>query len=158
MNVSRFKTTGLTIMLTICLAVAGSSLRADQQQLSSKSEDKLLLNELSNEQADKRANELIKSINSLASANDRYLKAMKDASPEDRLVLELQQWLLQRRAGKDLHQLGDVLLIMEKKSQQPQLRRQVEDIYLYALSRILLHVDRLRNEIDQLRASRLKLR
>ena len=72
MNVSRFKTTGLTIMLTICLAVAGSSLLADQQQLSNKSEDKLLLNELSNEQVDKRANELKKSINSLASANDRY--------------------------------------------------------------------------------------
>ena len=116
MNVSRFKTTGLTIMLTICLAVAGSSLHAATQQSSTKSEDKLLLNELSNEQADKHANELIKSINSLASANDRCLKAMKDASPEDRLVLELQQWLLQRRAGKDLHQLGDVLLILEIKS------------------------------------------
>ena len=116
MNVSRFKTTGLTIMLTICLAVAGSSLHAATQQSSTKSEDKLLLNELSNEQADKHANELIKSINSLASANDRCLKAMKDASPEDRLVLELQQWLLQRRAGKHLHQLGDVLLILEIKS------------------------------------------
>ena len=30
------------------------------------------------------------------------------------------------------------------------------DIYLYALSRIPLYVDRLRNEIDQLRASRLE--
>jgi small conductance mechanosensitive channel len=156
MNARRFPMIVLVILSAICLAVVGGRLPAAAQQSSEKTRTDVPLEELSAEQVGEQANALISSINALADQSKHFTPAMKDASPEDQKVLELQAWGLHKRMVEDIHRLGDDLVVLEKESPQPALREQVEAIYSRASPRFQLHIDRLRKEIDRHRAGRTK--
>jgi len=108
------------------------------------------------EMVGKRANELLARINDSSTSLKRYEKAIESANPEDFLVLQLQIYNLQKRVVNDIHQLADELLELEKASPQPKLREQVEDRFARVTPKLWYHIDRLRSEIDKIRARRLK--
>ncbi len=156
MNARRFPKIVSVILLMICLAVVAGSQKAFAQQSPEEKRGKAPLEELSAEQVGEQANVLISSVNALAEQSEQYRQAMKDASPEDQKVLELQVWGVHRRLVEEIHQLGDALVALEKESEQPELRAQVEGIYSRALPRFQSHIDRLRQEIDKHRTERTK--
>jgi small conductance mechanosensitive channel len=146
----------LVILSTVLLVSVGGRLPAAAQQSSEEKQGKAPLEELSAEQVGEQANALIASINAFAEQNNQYRQAMKNASPEDQKVLELQVWGLHKRLVEEIHQLGDALVALEKESAQSELREQVEGIYAAALPRFQSQIDRLRQEIDRHRAERTK--
>ena len=115
-----------------------------------------VVKELAAEKVGIDASELLARINEAAEDAQRYINEMKAASEEDRLVIQLQIYLLQQRILDDAHQLSDALLEQEKKGKQPELRRQVEAVLSRVLSGLWFHINRLRGKIDTVRASRTK--
>ena len=83
-----------------------------------------VVKELAAEKVGIDASELLTRIKEAAEDAQRYMNEMKAASEEDRLVIQLQIYLLQQRILDDVHQLSDALLEQEKKGKQPELRRQ----------------------------------
>ena len=112
--------------------------------------------ELAPEKVGIDASELLARINQTVEDAQRYKNEMKAASEEDRLVIRLQIFLLQRRILDDAHQLSDAFLEQKKKGKQPELRRQVEAVLSRVLPSLWFHINRLRGEIDTVRASRTK--
>ena len=115
-----------------------------------------VVKELAAEKVGIDASELLARINEAVEDAQRYINEMKAASEEDRLVIQLQIYLLQQRILDDVHQLSDALLEQEKKGKQPELRRQVEAVLSRVLPSLWFHINRLRGEIDTVRASRTK--
>ncbi|MBC2742983.1 MAG: mechanosensitive ion channel [Desulfosarcina sp.] len=136
--------------------MVGTHTQAIAQKGSPPASDKIQVNELPAEAVGDHANELLKRINRIVADGDRYSAAMKKASKEDRLVLELQLKALQNRAADTILQLADALLVLEKTTPQPDLRRQVEDLLAYVGPRYWFHINRLRGEVDAVRARRLE--
>ena len=99
---------------------------------------------------------LLKRIKRSIKTLKNYEKTKTKASAEDRLVLQLQISSLQQRTMDDIHKLADTLLEREKTGPQPKLRRQVEFIYKSITPRAWFHINQLRSQIDEVRASRLK--
>ncbi len=139
-----------------CLMLGGLYNQATAQAGPEKTGDKQLVKELPAEQVGQHANELLKSVNVLFEQGVHYTNAIKTASREDRLTLELQLASVQKRALNDLHQLGDALLKIEKSTPQPELRKQVEEAFAYTVPRLWLRINRLRHGIDTARARRPK--
>ena len=94
------------------------------------------MKELAAEKVGIDAGELLARINETAKDVQHYTTEMKAASEEERLVIQLQIYLLQQRILDDVHQLCDALLEREKKGKQPELRRQVEAVLSRFLSRL----------------------
>ena len=115
-----------------------------------------VVKELAAEKVGIDASELLARISETAEDAQRYINEMKAASEEDRLVIQLQIYLLQQRILDDVHQLSDALLEQEKKGKQPELRRQVEAALSRMLPNLWFHINRLRGEIDTFRANRTK--
>jgi len=115
-----------------------------------------VVKELAAEKVGIDASELLARINEAVEDAQRYINEMKAASEEDRLVIQLQIYLLQQRILDDVHQLSDALLEQEKKAKQPELRRQVEAVLSRVLPGLWFHINRLRGEIDTVRVSRTK--
>ncbi len=115
-----------------------------------------VVKELAAEKVGIDASELLARINETTEDAQRYINEMKAASEEDRLVIQLQIYLLQQRILDDVHQLSDALLEQEKKGKQPELRRQVEAVLSRVLPGLWFHINRLRGEIDTVRVSRTK--
>jgi hypothetical protein len=115
-----------------------------------------VVEELAAEKVGEDASELLVRINAAAEDAQRYTNAMKAAGEEDRLVMQLQIFSLQQRIMDDVHQLTDALLEQEKKGKQPGLRRQVEAVLARMMPRLWVHINRLRGEIDAVRARRIK--
>ena len=130
--------------------------QAIAQKTSGTLEGKDVVKELAAERVGTDASELLARINTAVEDIQGYLSAMKDASDEDRLVMQLQIFLLQQRIMDDVHQLTDVLLEREKKGEQAELRRQVETALARITPRLWFHINRLRSEIDTVRARRIK--
>ncbi|KPJ76379.1 MAG: hypothetical protein AMJ54_12000 [Deltaproteobacteria bacterium SG8_13] len=84
------------------------------------------------------------------------MDAMKEASAEDRLVIQLQLFKFQQRILDDMHRLADALLELEKKGEQPELRRQVEEVLFMVPPRLWVEINRLSREVDAARARRTK--
>ncbi|WP_296825913.1 hypothetical protein, partial [Thiobacillus sp.] len=144
------------IILSLWLIMVGTHTPAIAQKGSPPAPEKIRVNELPAEAVGDHANELLRRINRIVADGDRYSAAMKKASKEDRLVLELQLKALQNRAADTILQLADALLVLEKTKPQPDLRRQVEDILAYVAPRYWFHINRLRGEVDAVRARRLE--
>ena len=144
----------LAIILVIYLAAAGSNLHAAAQESSGKQKDKAPLAELSIEQVDKRASELIHKLRLQVENEERYVKQLKTASEEDRLVLDLQLVTVRREITNDVFLLTDLLLKLEQKTPQPELRKQVEELIAYVFPLLQSSINRLRGEIDSIRALR----
>jgi small conductance mechanosensitive channel len=115
-----------------------------------------VVKELAAEKVGIDASELLARIKEAVEDAQRYKNEMKAASEEDRLVIQLQIYLLQQRILDDAHQLSDALLEQEKKGKQPELRRQVEAVLSRVLPSLWFHINRLRGEIDTVRVSRTK--
>jgi len=146
---------GLFILLLGPL-LTGFSDQAIAQKTSETVSNNGVVKDLAAEKAGIDASELLASINAVTEEAQRYINAMKVATEEDRLVMQLQIFLLQQRIMDDVHQLPDALLELEKKGEQPDLRRQVEAVLARATPRLWFHIDRLRGEIDAVRARRIK--
>ncbi|MBW2198946.1 MAG: hypothetical protein JRF58_14135, partial [Deltaproteobacteria bacterium] len=136
--------------------LTGFSDQAIAQKTSETVSNNGVVKDLAAEKAGIDASELLASINAVTEEAQRYINAMKVATEEDRLVMQLQIFLLQQRIMDDVHQLPDALLELEKKGEQPDLRRQVEAVLARATPRLWFHIDRLRGEIDAVRARRIK--
>jgi small conductance mechanosensitive channel len=115
-----------------------------------------VVKELTAEKVGKDASELLARINTAVEDVQRYTHAMTAAGGEDRLVMQLQILSLQQRILDDVHQLTDALLEQEKKDKQPELRQQVEAVLTRIAPRLWVHINRLRGEIDAVRARRIK--
>jgi small conductance mechanosensitive channel len=144
----------LAIILMISFTVTISNNQSIAQQSSDIPADKAPDEELTIEQDGKRANDLIRKLKIQVDAEERYLKQLKTASEEDRLVLSLQLASLRHDSIDDVLQLTDLLLKLEKKSPQPDLRNQVEELFGHILPRLEHGVNLLRGEIDRSRALR----
>ena len=87
-------TIGLFILILVPLST-GSYHQAIAQQTSEKVSGGGVVKELDAEKVGKDASELIARINAAAENIQRYINATKAASEEDRLVMQLQIFLLQ---------------------------------------------------------------
>jgi small conductance mechanosensitive channel len=146
----------LAIILAIFLTATVGNAQATTQQSSDIPFDKVKIEELTIEQIDNRTDELLRKITLQLDTLKRYANQMKNASEEDRLVLDLQLISVQRESFKDLLQLTDVLLKLEQKKPQPKLRNQVEKLIEFILPRFQFNINLLRGEIDGIRALRPK--
>jgi len=136
--------------------LVGTATPAIAQKESNSVPDKIKIKEFSAEAVGDHANELIRQINRIVADGDRYTAAMKKASKEDQLVLELQLLALQNRAVDTMQQLADALLELEKTTPQPALRSQVEDIFREVTPRFWYVIKRLRDEANTVRARRFE--
>jgi len=105
---------------------------------------------------DEHAGKLLSDINDATKIVQRYEREIEAVSQEDRLVLDLQIYSLGEKIIGDIHQLSEVLLEMEKKGSQTQLRQRVEDMHKRVTPRLWLRIKRLEKEIDDIRALRTK--
>jgi small conductance mechanosensitive channel len=124
------------------------------QSKSDTSGDSEKVSELSPEMVGDRANELLTRINATLESIKRSINALDGANEEDHLVLQLQIYKLRIKIMDDIHQLAGALLELEKTSPQPKLREQVENIFTRGTERLWDHIDRIRGEIDKIRARR----
>ncbi|MBW1753233.1 MAG: mechanosensitive ion channel [Deltaproteobacteria bacterium] len=156
MNVRRLIITVAIVLLLGTLFTAGFHSLAVAQNKSKIADNKKNVSDLPPEMVGKLANELLSRINDSVASVKRYEKKMEDASVEDHLVLQLQIYKLRIRIMDDIHQLADALLEMEKAGPQPELREQVEGAFASITKPIRFHIDRLRSEIDKIRARRIE--
>ncbi len=147
--------TGLTLLLLGPLP-SGFRDRALAQTEAKTAGTGQLVRELPAARVGDQASELLKKVNALYKQGAAYTKALKTASREDRLTLELQVSALQKHVLNDVHQLGEALLTIEKSKKQPELRKQVEAVFAYTVPRLWFHINHLRNDIDTVRARRPK--
>ena len=145
-------TTVLPVLLSLLLV--GLSVPAGAQKAPAPIAGNDVVKEMTVEDVGKDASGLLANINANAEKGQRYVDAMKEANAEDRLVMQLQLSLLQQRIVDDIHQLADVLLELEKTDEQPELRLQVEEVFVRVPPRLWFHIDRLRTKIDAVRARR----
>jgi small conductance mechanosensitive channel len=144
------------VILLETLLLTGYCSQAVAQNASETGSDNGVVSELPPDQVGERANELLSRINGAVEAVERYERALAGANGEDRLVLQLQMFSLRKRILDDIHQLADELLQMEKAGQQPELRKQVVSIFPRVTPLLWFHIQRLRGEIDAVRARRLE--
>jgi len=114
------------------------------------------VSELATEKVGKDASELLVQINKNSELIKRYSDKAKSASEEDLLVLQLQIVNSQQQVVDDVYQLSDSLLEQEKEGPQIQLRKQVEGVLSDIIPRIWVQIRNLRDEIDKIRAGRVK--
>ena len=107
-------TIGLFVLLLMSLST-GFYDQAIAQKVSETVSGNGVVKELAAEKVGEDASELLANINEAVDNGQRYINAMKAASEEDRLVMQLQIFLLQQRIMDDVHQLSDALLELEKK-------------------------------------------
>jgi len=79
---------------------------------------------------------------------------MAGAGREDSLVLELRFAKLRVRLVGEIHKLADILIDLEKKQPQEQLRAEVERTYQYVTPMLWQYIERRRNQIDSARNRR----
>jgi hypothetical protein len=115
-----------------------------------------VVKELASEKVGVDASELLEHINATVKDGKRYINTMKTASDEDLLVLQLQFFSLQQRMINDVHKLTDAMLDQEKKGKQPELCREVEAMLTRITPSLWIHINRLRGEVDAVRARRIK--
>jgi small conductance mechanosensitive channel len=68
----------------------------------------------------------------------------------------MQIYKLRIRIMDDIHQLADALLVLERAGPEPELRGQVQDVFTHVTQRLWFHIDRIRGEIDKIRARRIE--
>ena len=157
MNVRRFNITVMIVLLCGMLFTAGfHSLAVAKNKSDTASSFKQNVSELPPEMVGKRVNELLSRINDMIASGKRYEGRIEGASAEDRLVLQMQIYKLRKRIMDDIHQLADALLVLEKAGPQPELRGQVEGVFSDVTQRLWFHIDRIRGEIDKIRARRIE--
>ena len=157
MNVRRFNITVMIVLLCGMLFTAGfHSLAVAKNKSDTASSFKQNVSELPPEMVGKRVNELLSRINDMIASGKRYEGRIEGASAEDRLVLQMQIYKLRKRIMDDIHQLADALLELEKAGPQPELRGQVEGVFSGVTQRLWFHIDRIRSEIDKIRARRIE--
>ncbi|MBW2266771.1 MAG: hypothetical protein JRF28_11550 [Deltaproteobacteria bacterium] len=157
MKINQFKI--LFVAMFILLLGPLSNWFYDQaiaQEASETVSDNGVVKELAAEKVGKDASELLARINAAVEDGQRHINAMKAASDEDRLVMQLQISSLQQRIMDDVHELTGALLEREKKAKQPVLRRQVEAVLARIMPRLWFLINRLHGEIDAVRARRIK--
>ena len=156
-NVKRFNITVMIVLLCGMLFTAGfHSLAVAKNKSDTASSFNKNVSELPNEMVGKRVNELLSRINDMIASGKRYEERIEGASAEDRLVLQMQIYKLRKRIMDDIHQLADALLVLEKAGPQPELRGQVEGVFSGVTQRLWFHIDRIRGEIDKIRARRIE--
>ncbi len=126
------------------------------QQKPDAKENKDIVEELSTEMVGEEASRLLARINRTRAHFKRYDDKIKGASDEDRSVIKLQVFALQQQLMGDVHQLGDALLVQETKQKSPELRQQVEGLFAKIVPSLWSHINGLDNEIDVIRATRVK--
>jgi len=146
----------LLVILLQALLLAGLTGPAMAQKESAPVAGNEVVKEMSAEEVGEDASKLLARINEQVEEGQRLMDAMKEASAEDRLVIQLQLFKFQQRILDDMHRLADALLELEKKGEQPELRRQVEEVLFMVPPRLWVEINRLSREVDAARARRTK--
>ena len=144
----------LVVVMQWFFLPVGDYNQAQAKQKSKTAKEIQSIKELSPEEVGEEASKLLKRINRSIKTLKRYDKSKAKASAEDRLVLQLQMASLQQRTMDDIHKLADTLLEREKTGPQPKLRGQVEYIHKSIIPRAWININRLRGQIDEVRARR----
>ncbi len=113
-----------------------------------------LLEDVPADSVGEKAAKLVSRIRRAVDIGDEYTRKLATASAEDSLVLRLQLSTLSQRVMADVHQLADILIGLEEKGPQEQLRAEVEEVYRYSTPRIWRYINRFRGEIDVKRGRR----
>ena len=132
------------------------SVFAEEQKASEPLDDSKFASELPPEIVSERVGELILRIKKKVQDGRRYKNGLLKTNTEDRLVLESQLSSLHKSIMNDIHLLSDTLMELEKEGKQPELRKQVEDLFIYIVPQLWSIIDRLRDEVDSARAGRPK--
>jgi len=154
MNTRRFYIWTVLIILVGIFITSGHNNIAIAQKDAIADSDKTGLKELPPELVGETANELLLRINDSIASRSRYETELKNATEEDRQVLQLQVQRTGQQIIDDIHQLPDILLKLEKKGSQSKLREEVKRVFAEVTPRLWFHVDRLGKEIDAIRARR----
>jgi small conductance mechanosensitive channel len=141
-------------LVTVMLMFAGPSLLIAQ---TSEDTDDLhqIMDELDSTGIQEQAFVLLQQVRASITAIDRYQKFLERASEEDSLVLERQLASSQLLAVKRLVDMANILLDLEKSGSQDEMRTAVEELFMAGIPRIRYRINRLRNEIDEVRALRI---
>lgn len=145
----------LGLMLVSLLLVAGSGeSRQESGQENDSKQRQMLLESVSADSVGDRAAQLVARIKNRIDRSDDFLQKLAAASVEDSLVLELQIAKLQVQVMADIHELVDILVELEQKGPQEQLRIEVEETLAFATPLIWRHINSLRQQIDAARSRR----
>jgi small conductance mechanosensitive channel len=113
-----------------------------------------VLADASTEQANERAGELMAAIRSALEAGLRYTAVLPTASAEDSLVIQRQISTRQIEILENMQELADLLIELEGREPQADLRARVEDMFTRVTPRLWVHINQVRREIDAVRAGR----
>jgi len=113
-----------------------------------------IVSELPASEAGEHAANLLAQIQNAVDAIERYRGKLAAASREDSFVLQLQISSLQVKGTGYVHELADVLHVMEQQSPQQELRSRVESAYVGITPMLWEQIEHLRGEIDEARALR----
>jgi small conductance mechanosensitive channel len=105
---------------------------------------------------EKDTSELLASINRTNKNLQYSTNKMKEANEEDRLVIQLQIFSLQQQIMDDAYQLAIALVENDEKDKPLESRQQVEEVFSQIMPRLWFQIKRLRDEIDLIRAHRIK--
>ena len=143
-------TIGAVLILAIlCLSPASA---VEKAQLGV--EQKNIIKALPADMVGEQAADLLSRIGADIKTALRYDRALQNASAEDTAVLRLQIYKLRVRIVENVHLLADELLKLEKEAPQPALREQVEQAFTRITPLLWQHIERMRQEIDGVRAGR----
>ncbi|MCG6911249.1 MAG: mechanosensitive ion channel [Deltaproteobacteria bacterium] len=140
----------LLALIPLCAGTPAWS--ADESGSSGVARQKII--EASSEIPDDDTDQMLKRINASFKRLKRYMSRLSDAGAEDREVLQLQIYNERVAILQAMHRLADVLLELEKKAPQPELRREMESAFTRIVPQFWHHIGRLRNDIDKARAQR----
>lgn len=139
------------LLLAACLlCVAAPAHRCGAQEQSVQK----VLSGLSDAELGERVSSLVAQIHADVEIVERKTEALQTASREDSLVLRRQLFTAHVRAIGRVHELADTLVELEKQAPTPELRTQVEALYELLTPYLWGATERLRHEIDALRARR----
>ena len=141
----------LVFAVLLCICIAKSSIVFAAPEAATEKE---IAKTPSVEKVGENVVELLAHIRTQADKAKAYQKALEKASTEDREVVQLQLALLQDNLLKEVHQLSDALLALEKKGEQPELRQEVTLVMTRTAQRLWNLTAQLRIKIDKERARR----
>ena len=147
----------ILILMIGLVSMAGSFDSSFAQEPVDTTTSQALLESVPTDSVGDDAAKLVSRIKRTIDAIDDTRQKLTTASLEDSLVLRLHGTMLVEQVMADIHELADVLIGLEEKEPQDQLRAEVEELYQYATPGILLYINSLRGEIDEARGLRLSI-
>jgi len=151
MNTNRLH---ITIPVIVGIAVLALSLGFQSPLIAAATGQDNVISELPPEKVGQHASEILSRISAAIETGQQYDSALKDASAEDRMVLNLQVYKLRVQIMADVDKLADTLIELEKTGPQTELRKEVEGVFTRITPALWFQIKRYQKKIDAVRALR----